>query len=281
MSAPILLQGKSRSVLVLIAVVLIGGLWAWRPMRTKALIRSYARAVGGEKQSIHSDLRAHPASFGRGIAWGIRTKEFRAAAMDLIDESAADEFPAAPVAGAAADMFRSDDAEDREAAGKVFALLGQRGTTELQVALSGMSDMESRSAALGHILEAGDAGQDAVARYYISLFRSPEVAVRKRSRLQLRDLGPSASMPLIEGLRDGNVWVRLFCPHTLADRGEKRAVLALIQGLGDSEPDTGVKVAIGDALLRITGFAGRAHHPDLWRAWWKDNQHKYPPQILP
>ena len=60
--------------------------------------------------------------------------------------------------------------------------------------------------------------------------------------------------------------------------GQKRAVLALIQGLGDAEPDTGVKVAIGDALLRITGFAGRGHHPDLWREWWEDYQHKYPPK---
>lgn len=272
------MKSKWRSVLVLFTVIFIGGVWIWRPARTKSLLRSYLAAPVIERERIEARLREDGGTFGKGIAWGLRTPEVREAALVLLRKPPPDGSEG-PIAKIAVDLLLSEEPMEWEVAGEVFMALGERGVGALQALLWTGESHETRTRAIALLVQSGERGVDAAVRYYISLFRHGDREIRRGASLQILGLGSAATPPLVEALGDPASEVRIFAAISLGNRRDRRAVEALIGRLGETEPDLGVKAAIGDALQKTTGVRGWGHDAEFWRGWWKAERASWPPQV--
>ena len=249
-------------------------------MKAKSLLLSYAAARGEGRKRIGDRIRSNRKVLAGAVGWGLSTGDVRKAAVELtrgtppedVDES---------VARAAAGLLRSVDPAERGAAEDILLHLGDRAVEPLVGLLKEDEPRRARKLALGILARAGERGEDAVARHYVSFFRIPDRDLRRAARRQLEHIGQAATPRLVEALRDPMAEVRLFAAGTLGAIEDPRAVEALVAGLEPSEADLGVKMAIGDALSRITKKGGWGHDLQRWRKWWVEHRASYPPQLLP
>lgn len=271
-------------VAVVLAIAVAGVMLMMRALsasRADALLEAYAAAEGDERDRIAEAIRAGgDDDFVRLIRRAMQRPRARPGAVDLILHTPPGEIPAG-VADAAAPLLRSDEGEERAAAREVLSHLGERAIGALESLLEGDADAPVKVEAIGILAAAGERGEAAVIDFYVSLFRHPDRLVRNAAARELEKIGRLATPRLVQALRDPVTEARIFAAITLGRTRDRRAVEALIRGLGEEEEDLGVKVHIGDALARITQRVGRAHDRDLWWSWWEEEAATYPPQILP
>jgi HEAT repeat protein len=221
---------------------------------------SIARAL-----ELARDPRAVPA-LAAALEDSSEAVRFRAAvALGVLRDSRA----LAPLAAA----LRDDEGTRSMEASYTLAHMGRAGSEALFQAFKD-PDSDVRSAAVNGLSELAKTDAAALAALIACLQDEAGQRLRETCGGSLRDVKPAVT-PLIGLLRSPRAETRALAADVLGDTGERRAVPALIDALGDSDAKVREEAAESLGFITEQEFGEDAAR---WRKWWASQR---PPAAKP